>query len=102
VSVQTFKAALLARYPKLFVKDHNDGDGWVRGPDELYIAAELMGDGSDLDSEGRPLFDHYAFEHDPKEVHYVFGVHREVHNLAIRHKVFIEWRDGGSVGVYPN
>lgn len=101
MSVQSFKTDLLARYPGLFVRGPNDED-FECGPEELYIAAELRGDGSDVDNLGRQLFDYYAFEHDPHERRYVMGVLHEVRDLAEEHKVFIEWLNCASIGVYPN
>jgi hypothetical protein len=98
VSIESFKEALLQRYPRLFVRGPND-EAYDCGPDQLHIAGELMGDGSDLNAQGERLFDYYAL--DPHESTYIFGVHKEVHTLANEHGVFTEWRNTAVLGVYP-
>lgn len=98
MSIHTFKAALLQRYPNLFVRDDPD---FVQGADELYIAGELHGDGSDLNERGERLFDYFAQGPGYVESNYFGGVHHEINDLAQLHDVFIEWRDCASLGVYP-
>lgn len=98
MSLATFKTALLAKYPDVFVRDTPD---FCTSPNMLYIAGEPQGGGKvDYDAEGNQLFNYYADGRLEGKL-YFFGVHKEVNDLASMHGVWLEWLTAGSLGVYP-
>lgn len=94
MSLQTFHEAVLQRWPKLFVRDTPEFDA---APGErLYFSGEPYGDGRDVASDGRQLFDYY--QHEMQD--YEFGVHPEIRKLAEQHDCWFEWQTCGSLFAY--
>jgi hypothetical protein len=75
-------------YPSMFLRtteEFNGGEGgiWSSGEDN-YKA-----------KDGYLLLDYYA--EDRTEEHYIFGVHRELHDLLDSHGWYAEWHDCGTI-----
>lgn len=50
--------------------------------------------------DGMPMFNHYAFEIDPKETTWIMGIHRKLNDILDKHNWHAEWHDGGTVFLY--
>ena len=91
VTQKRMREIVLQRYPRLFCKLREEFDGRPG----LWFSGELTGDGSDIASDGRRLFDYYCREGDQED--YIFGVHPEINALLEAHGWWFEWYDCGTL-----
>ena len=80
---ENLMAILKAKYPSMFLKTTEEFDGGKNG---------------DEAKDGRPLFDYYT--QDGGEVHYVFGVHKEIGAILEKNGWYAEWYDAGTLMFY--
>lgn len=80
---QKIIAELTEKFPKVWFREGSDfgGFGW-------------SGEGSEIGKSY--AFDGYAYEYDPQELIYTFGVHNDLHNWAQSHGLFWQQYDGGT------
>ena len=70
-----------------------DGENFSSACAGCIWTGEGAGDGSD----GHALFNHFAFDVDPKETVWIMGVHHEMQNLLDDAGWFAEFHDAGTV-----
>ena len=90
---ESLMAKLKSKYPKMFLRTTEEFDGGSGG---IWTSAE---DGLS-DSKGYRLFDYYA--EDYKEVNYIMGVRKSLHEFLEKNGWYCEFHDAGTVMIYPN
>ena len=88
---ENLMAILKAKYPSMFLKTTEEFDGGKGG---IWVG----GENGDEAKDGRPLFDYYTQY--GGEVHYVFGVHKEIGAILEKNGWYAEWYDAGTLMFY--
>ncbi len=82
---------LETKYPKLFLRTTEEFDGSKGG---IWTS----GENGDKAKDGKLLFDYYT--QDGGEVHYVFGIHKEIRTILEANGWYGQWHDAGTLMFY--
>ena len=90
-------AKLQKAYPTMMLRYTEEFDGekggiWTSGED------------APLDKTGMPIFDYWAEDYwakDYKNINYIFGVRKHLHEFLERNGWYAQWHDAGTMMLYP-
>lgn len=85
-------AKLQKAYPKMTLRYTEEFDGGKGG---IWTS----GEDAPLDKTDMPLFDYWA--EDYKEINYIFGVRKHLHEFLERNGWYAQWHDAGTMMLYP-
>jgi hypothetical protein len=92
ISREKLMQKLEKTYPSMMLRlteEFNGGKGGIW----------TSGENAPLDKTSMPIFDYWS--EDYKEIYYIFGVRKHLHEFLKRNGWYAEWHDAGTMMIYP-